>query len=175
VQITSQNILPSAKVLPVQKKAAGTYGARNLTSAKKASYTLIHIFSCRAIGSYQCKKLARNILPSAKVLPVQKKTSRDIWCKKSYQCKKASYTLILIFLSCKKVLPVHKTSHKYSSKCKRSYQCNKKKLAVHLDILRRARDLAKKVSYTLIHIFTVVQGVRAKNSRYNKTLNKKSH
>ena len=73
VQITSQNILPSAKVLPVQKKAAGTYGARNLTSAKKASYTLIHIFSCRAIGSYQCKKLARNILPSAKVLPVQKK------------------------------------------------------------------------------------------------------
>jgi hypothetical protein len=54
-----------------------------------------------------------------------------------------------------------KTSHtlKYSFKCKGLTSA--KNLAVHLDILLRARDLtsAKKVSYTFIHIFPVVQRV----------------
>ena len=54
-----------------------------------------------------------------------------------------------------------KTSHtlKYSFKCKGLTSA--KNLAVHLDILLRARDLtsAKKASYTFIRIFPVVQRV----------------
>ena len=68
-----------------RRESGGIYlRARDLTSAKKASYTFI--LSCRAGGGVQ-------------------KTEIFFQVQRSYQCKRYTF-----FLSCKRVLPVQKTS-----------------------------------------------------------------
>jgi len=128
-----------------RRESGGKYlRARDLTSAKK----LVILSYFPVVQGGECKKLARNILPSATVLPVHcaKKTDTHFSCRArgSYQCKKLARNI----LTSARVLPVPKPSYNthFSCRARGSYQCKKlyseiffqvqgsykcKKLAVH--------------------------------------------